>query len=173
MKKRNVMLMSIVPLIGLAIFIAATEHFPRSNSIAPAARNEQVQQPAKDDAPGYHNEPPRDPLPPLLAPGQFTDPTSRAAYSIARKIPEILYQVPCACPCSVALKHQSLFDCYRTIHGSHCEACKKEVFLCFEGRKRGLAPSEIRQQIQAREWVKVESERYAKAYLASQHVPQH
>jgi hypothetical protein len=113
----------------------------------------------------YHSAPPTKPLAKTLDPAQFADnPTAYVAYSLAAKIPDILYQIPCACPCHRTEQHQSLYDCFRTNHGIDCSACKKEVIFCFEARKRGMGVAAIRKEIQDYRWTTVDMERYAKAY---------
>jgi len=115
----------------------------------------------------YHNQPPSAPLPKTLDPSQFSaDPTTYVAYSVAREVPEILYQVPCACPCGLREHHQSLYDCFRTEHGHDCDACKKEAVFCFEAQKKGMTVLAIREAIQGFQWTKINLEEYAKNYLS-------
>jgi hypothetical protein len=117
----------------------------------------------------FHNHPPKDPLPKTLDPVQFADnPAAFVAYSLAAQIPEILYQIPCACPCRETLQHQSLFDCFRTHHGLDCDACKKEVVFCFEAKRKGMSVSATRQEIQDGRWASVNLPQYAKEYTSTQ-----
>src|SRR5258708_3730521 len=86
-----------------------------------------------DDQPAYHDHLPPEPLPSTLDPAQFRDHREAfVAYSIARRIREVLYQEPCYCPCKKTAGHQSLLDCFTSTHGQVCVTCRKEVLLCFQ-----------------------------------------
>jgi len=93
----------------------------------------------------YHNEPATSSLPKTLDPSEFKD--SKAAlvtYSIAAKIPELLYQEPCYCPCDEQESHTSLLDCYTSKHATACPACQMEVIFSYQQAKLGKTASEIR-----------------------------
>jgi hypothetical protein len=114
---------------------------------------------------GYHNGPPSGSLPNVLDPTNFPDnPSAQVAYSLAAKLPEILYQIPCACPCHKMEQHQSLYDCFRTKHGEFCHACKMEAIYCFEARKRGLTAAAIRKEIIERRWTTLNLDEYVAAH---------
>ena len=58
------------------------------------------------------------PLPAVLDPKQFTDPSVVKAYRYAKEIPEIFSQQPCYCNCDKGFGHRSLLDCFATNHGA-------------------------------------------------------
>jgi hypothetical protein len=58
------------------------------------------------------------PLPAVLDPKQFSDPSVFKAYSYAKEIPEIFSQQPCYCHCDAGNGHRSLLDCFATDHGA-------------------------------------------------------
>ena len=58
------------------------------------------------------------PLPAVLDPKQFSNPSVVKAYSYAKEIPEIYSQQPCYCNCDASNGHRSLLDCFATNHGA-------------------------------------------------------
>jgi hypothetical protein len=58
------------------------------------------------------------PLPAVLDPKQFTDPSVIKAYTYAKEIPEVFSQQPCYCDCDNSDGHRSLLDCFATTHGA-------------------------------------------------------
>jgi len=54
-------------------------------------------------------------LPTTLDPGRFRG-KSKAAYQVAKEIPEILAQIPCFCECE-PFGHENLLDCFIDTHG--------------------------------------------------------
>jgi hypothetical protein len=58
------------------------------------------------------------PLPAVLDPKQFSDPSAVKAYRYAKELPEIFSQQPCYCHCDNGNGHRSLLDCFATDHGS-------------------------------------------------------
>jgi Protein of unknown function with PCYCGC motif len=58
------------------------------------------------------------PLPAVLDPKQFSNPSVVKAYSYAKEIPEIFSQQPCYCNCDSNNGHRSLLDCFATHHGA-------------------------------------------------------
>jgi hypothetical protein len=58
------------------------------------------------------------PLPAVLDPEQFSNPSVVKAYSYAKEIPEIFSQQPCYCNCDIGNGHRSLLDCFATDHGA-------------------------------------------------------
>lgn len=115
----------------------------------------------------YHGEPPTGALPATLDPSRFTD--NRAAfvaYSLAAKIPEILYQEPCYCPCDVSEDHRSLLDCFTGKHGMTCHVCQAEVFFAYEGSKSGKTVTQIRNDMNASGFGKMDVDKYVEAYYS-------
>jgi hypothetical protein len=58
------------------------------------------------------------PLPAVLDPRQFSDPSVVKAYRYAKEIPEVFSQQPCYCHCDRGNGHRSLLDCFATDHGA-------------------------------------------------------
>lgn len=58
------------------------------------------------------------PLPAVLDPKQFSDPSVVKAYRYAKELPEIFSQQPCYCHCDNGDGHRSLLDCFATDHGA-------------------------------------------------------
>jgi Protein of unknown function with PCYCGC motif len=58
------------------------------------------------------------PLPAVLDPRRFSQPSVVKAYSYAKEIPEIFSQQPCYCNCDTNNGHRSLLDCFATDHGA-------------------------------------------------------
>ena len=58
------------------------------------------------------------PLPAVLDPKQFTDPSVIKGYTYAKEIPEVFSQQPCYCNCDNNDGHRSLLDCFATTHGA-------------------------------------------------------
>lgn len=59
---------------------------------------------------------PKTGLPKTFDPNLFKG-KAKAAYQVAREIPEILVQVPCFCECE-AYGHENLLDCFIDNHGA-------------------------------------------------------
>jgi len=55
-------------------------------------------------------------LPKTLDPDRFRG-KAKAAYTIAKEIPEILSQIPCFCECE-PFGHENLLDCFIDNHGA-------------------------------------------------------
>jgi Protein of unknown function with PCYCGC motif len=81
-----------------------------------------------------------------LDPGQFVGPV-REAYKYAGENPALLAQLHCYCGCDKAEGHQSLLDCYRSMHASSCEICTGEVLLAKRMADQGSPVDQIRDAI--------------------------
>ena len=127
-----------------------------AQSTAKSAAQSKVQQ-----VPAYHSAPPKGTLPATLPASGFADPLTKKAYAVAAKLKPVLYQLPCYCHCDQAAGHTSLLSCYRDLHGSECEICKKEVFYAYEQSRRGKTAPQIRAGIIRGEWQKVDLAKYA------------
>jgi hypothetical protein len=115
----------------------------------------------------YHEEPPTGPLPATLDPAQFAEnKTAFVVYSIAAKIPELLYQEPCFCSCDKREGHQSLLDCYTGWHGYGCITCQTEVIFIYEQSKLGKSAAQIRKALENDDLWKVELNKYVEAHYA-------
>lgn len=113
----------------------------------------------------YHAGPPTSQLPPILNPTKFADnKTAFVVYSIAAKIPTVLYQEPCYCPCDSIEGHQSLLDCFTSDHGSKCLRCQLELVFTYQQFEAGRTPAEIRKAMEAGGFYKVDLEKYVQAH---------
>jgi hypothetical protein len=129
-------ILSMILFVSIAVWITPDPASPAQ--VGPPLRNHGV--------PVYHDHPPAAPVAETLDPGQFKE--NRAAfvvYTLAARIKETLYQVPCYCPCNKHLGHESLLDCYTSTHGVGCQTCQREVLFCFLKRKKD--PTWLREQI--------------------------
>ena len=87
------------------------------------------------------------PLAPTLDPQQFFG-QARAAYQVAREIPETLAQLPCYCYCDEGHGHKSLHTCFETDHSSMCAVCVSEALMAYKLQKEdGLTPAQVRERI--------------------------
>ncbi|MGB7922367.1 MAG: CYCXC family (seleno)protein [Pyrinomonadaceae bacterium] len=87
------------------------------------------------------------PLAPTLDPQQFYG-QARAAYQVAREIPETLAQLPCYCYCDEGFGHKSLHTCFETDHSSMCAVCVGEALMAYKLQKEdGLTPDQVRERI--------------------------
>ena len=84
---------------------------------------------------------------PTLAPDAFTG-QARAAYTIAREIPQTLAQLPCYCHCDKSIKHKSLQSCFTDDHGANCGICMNEAMEAYRMEKQmKMTPAQIRDKI--------------------------
>jgi hypothetical protein len=119
----------------------------------------------------YHKNPPAEPQPATLDPAQFAnDRGAFVAYRVAADERELLYQIPCYCPCDRKYGHKSLLDCFTTKHGSRCLECQKEAMFCYLQRKKGKNPQQIRKGIADGKAWDLDLTRYADR-LDSEHRP--
>lgn len=87
-------------------------------------------------------------LPPTLAPEGFANASVRAAYAVAREIPETLAELPCYCHCDKSIGHKSLHSCFADDHGANCGTCMNEAMRAYQLQKQQkLSPSQIREKI--------------------------
>jgi hypothetical protein len=91
-------------------------------------------------------------LPKSLDPAQFSDPSTREAYAIARRNPKVLAQVPCYCYCDRSVGHKSLYYCFVDMHGADCNICQQEAILAERMSKKGSSIKAIRGAIMRGEW---------------------
>ena len=94
------------------------------------------------------------PFPATLDPAAFKNPAIRAAYQVAKDIPEVLVQQPCYCYCE-RQGHRGLLDCFRTEHAATCNICVKEALLASELHRQGKSAEEIRAAIVHGDWANV------------------
>ena len=87
-------------------------------------------------------------LPPTLAPEMFTNASVRAAYAVAREIPQTLAELPCYCHCDKSIGHKSLHSCFTDDHGANCGTCMNEAMRAYQLQKQQkLTPAQIREKI--------------------------
>ena len=136
----------------------------------PARHTPRPQQASSQDGKvrrSYHEQPPTETLPTTLDAAQFTEnKTAFVAYSIAAKIPTLLYQEPCYCPCDKMEGHQSLLDCYTSQHGVHCHICARGVIFTYEQARAGKSPAEIRAAMEEGGLWEFDREKYVDAHYS-------
>ena len=116
------------------------------------------------DIPAFHTQAPgtaAHSLPPLLAGDDltgayFSHPYQVVAYTMAAKIPNVLYQLPCYCRCDRALGHKSLRSCFEGTHGAVCSTCMREGVFAYQETKAGKTPGQIRAAIERGDWEQVD-----------------
>jgi Protein of unknown function with PCYCGC motif len=141
----------------LALFGCAATGLLAGSASGPALKTRQ--QTAGELA--YHDHPPSEPLPATLDPAQFHDDHAAfVSYTLAARIADTLYQVPCYCPCRKGLGHESLLDCYTSKHGVRCPTCQREVLFCFLQHKKGKTPAQIREAMAKGKAAKLDLPKY-------------
>lgn len=96
--------------------------------------------------PAHFNHPPGN-LGPTLPAEDFTGKT-RAAYRVAKEIPETLAQLPCYCYCDRGMGHKSLHSCFEDDHAAHCAVCVDEALLAYSLQKDSrMTPQQVRVKI--------------------------
>lgn len=118
-----------------------------------------------EPTPAFHPQPASDALPPTMDASLFSDIVIFNAYTVAGRTKKVLYQQPCYCHCDRSQGHGSLLDCFVSRHGAGCDICVKEAFYAYEQAHKGKTPVQIREGIMKGEWQKVDTAKYAKAYL--------
>jgi hypothetical protein len=120
---------------------------------------------AEEAIPAFHSEPPKDALPPTMAPTLFPNLEVSNAYAAAGRVKKVLYQEPCYCHCDRSQGHGSLLDCFVNRHGSECDTCMKEAFYSYEQTHKGKTAAQIREGIIRGDWQKVDLAKYQTAPL--------
>jgi hypothetical protein len=83
-----------------------------------------------------------------LSPSRFKNPQITTAYKIASEIPHILKELPCFCFCyGKKNRHESLLDCFKSLHGKSCKICIDETVMAFKLQNEGLNYEEIEKEI--------------------------
>lgn len=157
MNKRSVLVVLSVCLLifGAVAFIWISERRQASRSTvavsstpAPARVLRQEESKPPTPVPAFQSEAAAlSVLPPTLSPEMF-DGAARAAYTIAREIPETLAQVPCYCHCDRSKGHKSLHSCFIDDHGANCGICMNEAMAAYKLKKeQKLSANQIRDKI--------------------------
>ena len=85
----------------------------------------------------------------VLSPALFTDPKARAAYQVAKDIPEVLEQLPCFCGCMMNMGHKNNLFCFKDQHGSGCDLCEDIALDARKMHDEGKSIAQIQETIRA------------------------
>ena len=86
-----------------------------------------------------------------MSPGYFSrDPKARAAYQVAKDIPEVLAELPCFCGCMKSYGHENNLFCFRDEHGSACSICEDIALDAQDLHAKGLSIDRIKETIRDR-----------------------
>ena len=110
--------------------------------------------------PAYHDKPPESPQPRVIDAREIEGAENKLAYTLAAKIPVVLYQLPCFCNCDLVSKHKSLLDCYITAHAAGCPWCKQEAVFAYLQTKEGKSPAQVRDLIIEQKWKELDLHKY-------------
>jgi hypothetical protein len=86
----------------------------------------------------------------VLSPDLFTDEKTRAAYQVAKDIPEVLEQLPCFCGCMISFGHQSNLFCFKDRHGDGCLMCQDIALQAKQLHAQGMSMAQIQNSIKTR-----------------------
>ena len=86
----------------------------------------------------------------VLSPTVFGDERTRAAYQVAKDIPEVLEQLPCFCGCMTGFGHKNNLFCFKDQHGAACAMCQD---IALEARKmhdQGMPIAKLQEHIKTK-----------------------
>jgi Protein of unknown function with PCYCGC motif len=86
----------------------------------------------------------------ILSPTIFSDAKTRAAYQVAKDIPEVLEQLPCFCGCMSSFGHKNNLFCFKDQHGSGCEICQDIALDASKMHDQGMSITQIQDNIKAK-----------------------
>jgi len=86
----------------------------------------------------------------VLSPTLFDDARTRAAYQVAKDIPEVLEQLPCFCGCMTSYGHKNNLFCFKDQHGSGCTLCQDIALDARKMHDQGLSIAQIQDNIKAK-----------------------
>ena len=86
----------------------------------------------------------------VLSPTLFNDERTRAAYQVAKDIPEVLEQLPCFCGCMTSFGHKNNLFCFKDQHGSGCTICQDIALDARKMHDQGLPIAQIQDNIKAK-----------------------
>ena len=86
----------------------------------------------------------------VLSPTLFNDEKTRAAYQVAKDIPEVLEQLPCFCGCMTSFGHKNNLFCFKDQHGSGCSICQDIALDARKMHDQGLSITQIQDGIKAK-----------------------
>jgi hypothetical protein len=87
-------------------------------------------------------------LPKTLQPDGFPEGKVRYAYQVAERIPQVLAQIPCYCPCD-RIGHKSLLHCYADQHAAYCDICQDSALWAEKRSNERARSAAIREEIVA------------------------
>ena len=81
-----------------------------------------------------------------MSPSYFSrDARARAAYQVAKDIPEVLAELPCFCGCMSAYGHENNLFCFRDEHGSGCSVCEDIALDARDMHNKGMSIDRIKE----------------------------
>ena len=86
----------------------------------------------------------------VLSPTLFADERTRAAYQVAKDIPEVLEQLPCFCGCMTSFGHKNNLFCFKDQHGSGCTICQDIALDARKMHDQGMPIAQIQENIKAK-----------------------
>ena len=86
----------------------------------------------------------------VLSPTLFSDEKTRAAYQVAKEIPEVLEQLPCFCGCMTSFGHKNNLFCFKDQHGSGCTICQDIALDARKMHDQGMPIAQIQDNIKAK-----------------------
>ena len=86
----------------------------------------------------------------VLSPTIFNDEKTRAAYQVAKEIPEVLEQLPCFCGCLTSFGHKNNLFCFKDQHGSGCNICQDIALDAKKMHDQGAPIAQIQDTIKAK-----------------------
>jgi hypothetical protein len=86
----------------------------------------------------------------VLSPTIFDDEKTRAAYQVAKDIPEVLEQLPCFCGCMTSFGHKNNLFCFKDQHGSGCTLCQDIALDARKMHDAGMSITQIKDNIKAK-----------------------
>jgi uncharacterized protein with PCYCGC motif len=86
----------------------------------------------------------------VLSPTLFDDSKARAAYQVAKDIPEVLEQLPCFCGCMNNFGHKNNLFCFKDRHGAGCDICEDIALDARKMHDQGLSITQIQDNIKTK-----------------------
>ena len=87
---------------------------------------------------------------PVVNPMNYRQPRQIKAYTIARRIPQILDQLFCYCGCAMSIRHKSLLSCFTDNHAANCGICMDDAELASKMEEKGEPMTNIADAIDHR-----------------------
>lgn len=94
------------------------------------------------------------PLKEVLEPSRFFG-LAQFGYAAAKAAPAVMSKLFCYCGCDLTDSHNSLLDCFTSIHGVDCHICQEEAILAVKMHREGDDIATIQKAV---------DEKYAKDY---------